>query len=136
MKSRFERVLNRAIQPAPISPQLISFLELTAFLEGFEHGDERLKETFRRLVKRCLSAVLNQIKDGADVAELARELGVTEAILHGWQSKYGDLDEAEAHDRRECQEQRHKRASLIANLSRDRDALKYLPTLQQELGRQ
>ena len=58
--------------------------------------------------------VLKQHEAGRKVQELAREMGVSEATIYTWKSKYGGMDVSEA--------QRLKQ--LVADLSLDKEALK------------
>jgi len=46
--------------------------------------------------------VLKRMEAGRKVAELSRELGVSEATLYTWKSKYGGMDVNEARRLRDC----------------------------------
>ena len=68
--------------------------------------------------------VLKQMEAGRKVAEVAREVGVSEATLYTWKSKYGGMKVSEARRLRALQEESRRRKQLVANLSLDREALK------------
>jgi len=68
--------------------------------------------------------VLKQMEAGRKVAELAREVGVSEATLYTWKSKYGGMEVSEARRLRALEEENRRLKQLVADLSLDREALK------------
>lgn len=68
--------------------------------------------------------VLKQMEAGRTVRDLARELGVSEATLYTWKSKYGGLEVSEARRLRELEEENRRLKHMVADLSLDREALK------------
>jgi putative transposase len=68
--------------------------------------------------------VLKQMEAGQKVGELAREVGVSEATLYTWKSKYGGMEVSEARRLRELEEENRRLKQLVADLSLDREALK------------
>ena len=68
--------------------------------------------------------VLKQMEAGRKVPELARELGVSEATLYTWKSKYGGMEVNEARRLKELEEENRRLKQLVADLSLDREALK------------
>jgi len=68
--------------------------------------------------------VLQQMEAGRKVAELAREVGVSEATLYTWKSKYGGMEVSEARRLRGLEEENRRLKQLVADLSLDREALK------------
>jgi len=68
--------------------------------------------------------VLKQMEAGRKVAELAREVGVSEAALYTWKSKYGGMEVSEARRLRGLEEENRRLKQLVADLSLDREALK------------
>ena len=68
--------------------------------------------------------VLKQMEAGRKVAELAREVGVSEATLYTWRSKYGGMEVSEARRLRALEEENRRLKQLVADLSLDREALK------------
>jgi len=67
---------------------------------------------------------LKQMEAGRKVAELAREMGVSEATLYTWKSKYGGMEVNEARRLKELEEENRRLKQLVADLSLDREALK------------
>jgi putative transposase len=68
--------------------------------------------------------VLKQMEAGRKVGELAREVGVSEATLYTWKSKYGGMEVSEARRLRALEEENRRLKQLVADLSLDREALK------------
>ena len=68
--------------------------------------------------------VLKQMEAGRKVGELAREVGVSEATLYTWKSKYGGMEVSEARRLRELEDENRRLKQLVAELSLDREALK------------
>lgn len=68
--------------------------------------------------------VLKRMEAGQKARELARELGVSEATLYTWKSKYGGMEVNEARRLRELERENGELKRLIADLSLDREALK------------
>jgi putative transposase len=68
--------------------------------------------------------VLKQMEAGRKVPELAREVGVSEATLYTWKSKYGGMEVNEARRLKELEEENRRLKQLVADLSLDREALK------------
>ena len=67
--------------------------------------------------------VLKQMEAGRKVAEVAREVGVSEATLYTWKSKYGGMEVSEARRLRVLEEENRRLKQLVADLSLDREAL-------------
>ena len=64
--------------------------------------------------------VLKQV-EGPTVKEVARELGVSEATIYTWKSKYGGMEVSEARRLKELEDElKH----MVADLSLDKEALK------------
>ena len=61
---------------------------------------------------------------GRKVGEMAREVGVSEATLYTWKSKYGGMDVDEARQLRELEDENRGLKHLVADLSLDREARK------------
>ena len=68
--------------------------------------------------------VLKQMEAGRKVGELAREVGVSEATLYVWKSKYGGLEVSQARRLRALEEENRRLKQLVADLSLDKEALK------------
>ena len=57
--------------------------------------------------------VLKQMEAGRKVAELAREVGVSEATLYTWKSKYGGMEVSEARRLRALEEENRRLKQLV-----------------------
>jgi putative transposase len=68
--------------------------------------------------------ILKRMEAGQKARELARELGVSEATLYTWKSKYGGMEVNEARRLRELERENGELKKLVADLSLDREALK------------
>jgi putative transposase len=68
--------------------------------------------------------VLKQMEAGRKVAELAREVGVSEATLYTWKSKYGGMEVSDARRLRELEDENRRLKQMVADLSLDKEALK------------
>ena len=77
-----------------------------------------------RYTEEQIIGVLKQMEAGRKVAEVAREIGVSEATLYTWKSKYGGMEVNEARRLRELEEENRRLKQLVADLSLDREALK------------
>lgn len=56
-----------------------------------------------RYTEEQIIGVLKQLEAGRKVVEVAREIGVSEATLYQWKSKYGGMDVNEARRLRELE---------------------------------
>ena len=62
------------------------------------------------------------------MADLAREVGVSEATICAWKSKYGGLEIGEAQRLRQLEEENRRLKHLVADLSLDKEVLKAVIT--------
>jgi len=77
-----------------------------------------------RFTEEKIIRELNQMEAGRKVADLARELGVSEATLYTWKSKYGGLEISEPRRVRESERENADLKRLVADLRLDKEALK------------
>lgn len=77
-----------------------------------------------RYSEEQIIGALKQMEAGRKVTELARELGVSEATLYTWKSKYGGMEVNEARRLKGLEEENRRLKQLVADLSLDREALK------------
>jgi putative transposase len=68
--------------------------------------------------------VLKQVEAGWTVKEVARELGVSEATIYTWKSKYGGMEVSEARRLKELEDENRRLKHMVADLSLDKEALK------------
>lgn len=79
-----------------------------------------------RFTEEQIIGALKQLEAGRKVTELARELGVSEATIYTWKSKYGGMEVSEARRLRGLEDENRRLKQLVADLSLDREALKGL----------
>src|SRR5687767_6560719 len=89
-------------------------------------GDSKMKKG--RFTEEKIIGVLKQHEAGRKVADLAREIGVSEATIYTWKSKYGGLEISEARRLKALQEENRRLKSLVADLSLDKEVLKAVIT--------
>ena len=77
-----------------------------------------------RHTEEQIIGVLKQMEAGRKVADLAREVGVSEATIYTWKSKFGGLEVSEARRLRELEQENLQLKKLVAELSLDKEALK------------
>jgi len=76
-----------------------------------------------RYTEELVIGAVKQMEAGRKARELARELGVSEATLYAWKSKYGGLEVNEARRLRDLEQENARLKKLVAELSLDKDAL-------------
>lgn len=76
-----------------------------------------------RYTEEQVITTVKQLEAGRKAKELARELGVSEATLYAWKSKYGGMEVNEAKRLRELEQENSRLKKLVADLSLDKDAL-------------
>lgn len=76
-----------------------------------------------RYTEEQVITTVKQMEAGRKAKELARELGVSEATLYAWKSKYGGMEVNEAKRLRELEQENARLKKLVADLSLDKDAL-------------
>lgn len=76
-----------------------------------------------RHTEEQIITTVKQMEAGRKAKELARELGVSEATLYAWKSKYGGMEVSEAKRLRDLEQENARLKKLVADLSLDKDAL-------------
>jgi putative transposase len=77
-----------------------------------------------RFTTEQIIGVLKQHEAGRKVQELAREMGISEATIYTWRSKYGGMDVSEAQRLKSLEDENRRLKQLVADLSLDKEALK------------
>jgi putative transposase len=67
---------------------------------------------------------LKRVEAGQTVKEVARELGVSEATIYTWKSKYGGMEVSDARRLKELEDENRRLKHMVADLSLDKEALK------------
>lgn len=77
-----------------------------------------------KLSTEQIIGVLKQVEAGRTVAEVAREVGVSQHTIYAWKAKYGGMEVNEAEELRSLREDNQRLKKLVADLSLDKDMLK------------
>ena len=77
-----------------------------------------------RFTEEQIIGVLKQHEAARKVQELAREIGVSEATIYTWKSKYGGMDVSEAQRLKAMEDENRRLKHLVADLSLDKEVLK------------
>lgn len=81
-----------------------------------------------RFSEEKIVGILKRHEAGQKVGDLAREVGVSEATIYAWKSKYGGLEVSEAQRLRQLEEENRRLKHLVADLSLDKEVLKAVIT--------
>ena len=81
-----------------------------------------------RFTEEQIIGVLKQHEAGRKVTDLAREIGVSEATIYTWKSKYGGMEVSEAQRLKRLEDENRRLKSLVADLSLDKEVLKAVIT--------
>jgi putative transposase len=68
--------------------------------------------------------VLKEAEAGAQVSELCRRHGISDATFYTWRSKYGGLEISEMRRLRQLEEEHRRLKSIVADQALDLRALK------------
>jgi putative transposase len=79
-----------------------------------------------RFSETQIVSILKQYDQGATAADLCREHGISSATLYNWKSKYGGLESSQLKRIKELEEENNKLKHMFADVSIQRDALKFL----------
>ena len=77
-----------------------------------------------RFTEEQIIGVLKQHEAGRRVPELAREIGVSDATIYTWKSKYGGMEVNEAQRLKGLEDENRRLKHLVADLSLDKEVLK------------
>jgi len=91
-------------------------------VEEATKGDSEMKKG--RFTEEQIIGVLKQHEAGRKVPEPAREIGVSEATIYTWKSKYGGMDGSEAKRLRSLEEENRQLKHIVAEQAVDIRALK------------
>lgn len=77
-----------------------------------------------RFTETQIVTVLQKAEQGQKIADLSRELGISEATFYSWRSKYGGMQVNELKRVKELEEENSRLKRMYADLSLVNDALK------------
>ena len=76
-----------------------------------------------RFTEEQITFALRQADSGTPVADVCRQLGVSEATFYIWKRKYGKLGVTELRQMRQLQDENARLKRLVADLTLDRHIL-------------
>ena len=76
-----------------------------------------------RFSEEQVAYALRQAESGTAVADVCRQLGVSEATLYVWNKKYAHLGVSEMRRPRQLEEENHRLKRVVADLTLDKHML-------------
>jgi len=76
-----------------------------------------------RFTEEQIVHALRQVEGGTSVAEVIRQLGVTEQTFYRWKRKFAGMGIAELRRLKQVEEENRKLKGLVADLSLDKQML-------------
>ena len=67
-----------------------------------------------------ITAVLQQVAQGVPVADVCRQVGISQQSFYRWKKEYGNLQPSEARELKQLREENTKLKRLVADLSLDK----------------
>ena len=80
----------------------------------------------KRYTEEQIIAILKEGESGAATPDLCRRHGISEGTFYRWKAKFGGMDVNEARRLKALEEENRKLKQLVADLSLDNQALKYI----------
>ena len=77
----------------------------------------------KRFTEEQIAFALRQHEAGKPVAEICREMGVTDASFYTWKRKYGSLTASELKQLKALEDENRRLKHLVADLSLDKAML-------------
>ena len=82
-----------------------------------------MRKNGKRLKEEQIIYGLRQVEGGRRIAEVCREIGVTEQTYHRWKKKYAGMGVTELHRLKRLEDESSSLRKLVADLSLDRHTL-------------
>ena len=76
-----------------------------------------------RFTEEQITYALRQGEAGTPVADVCRQMGISEATFYVWKKKYGNLGVTELRQMRQLQDENARLKRLVADLTLDRHIL-------------
>jgi putative transposase len=77
-----------------------------------------------RFTEEQIIGVLKQAEAGMKIADVCRQVGVSEATFHRWRAKYGGMAVSDAKRLRRLEVENVRLKKLVAELTLDKEMLK------------
>jgi putative transposase len=78
----------------------------------------------KRYSEEQIIRILDEVRQGKAVAEVARSYGVSENTIYRWKSRFGEMSREELHRLRELEAENARLKRIVAQQVLDIDALK------------
>jgi putative transposase len=78
----------------------------------------------KRYSEEQIIRILDEVRGGKAVAEVARSYGVSENTIYRWKSRFGEMSREELHRLRELEAENVRLKRIVAQQALDIDALK------------
>lgn len=78
----------------------------------------------KRYSEEQIIRILDEVRGGKAVAEVARTYGVSENTIYRWKSRFGEMSREELHRLRELEAENARLKRIVAQQALDIDALK------------
>ena len=78
----------------------------------------------KRFTEEQIIRALKENEAGAKVADICRQMGISDATFYNWRSKYGGLEVNEAKRLKELEAENTKLKKLLAETMIEKEALK------------
>jgi putative transposase len=76
-----------------------------------------------RYTDEQIAYALRQAESGTAVADVCRQLGISEATFYVWKKRFGHMGESEVRELRQLREENAKLKRLVADLTLDKHIL-------------
>ena len=80
----------------------------------------------KRFTEEQIIQVLDELKQGIPLLQLARKYGVTDWKIYRWKHKYGEMSISEIRRMKQLEEENGRLKRIVAQLTLDNDLLKEL----------
>ena len=77
-----------------------------------------------RFSEEQIIAILKRVEQGQSVAEVCREVGISDVTYYRWKAQYGGLEVSQLRRLRQLEEENRKLKHVVADLTLDVRALK------------
>lgn len=79
-----------------------------------------------RFTEEQIIGILKLHENGAKVADIVRQNGISEQTFYRWKSKYGGMEVSDAKRLKQLEDENRRLKQLVGELSLDNQALKYI----------
>jgi putative transposase len=81
-----------------------------------------------RFSEEQIIVILKRVEAGQPVAEVCREVGISDGTYYRWKTEYGGLEVTQLRRLRQLEEENQKLKQVVADLTLDNRALKDIAT--------